>query len=148
MGQLTPMQLLYRVIFSGSTTGEFELAECKKRFSALFKLDAQRTEKYFSGSEIVLKKNVTEDQAMDYAIRVMEAGCECIVEPMPDPGDLSLQPGFKEQRKVVRRKRFRRPPRPGAIVPDRRALPSRRKLDLVMLEKYGDFPGKTVGPRS
>ena len=135
---------LYQVVFNGSITGEYELDETKSRFARLFKLDAKRTERLFSGDDYVLKRNVDEDTAMTYAMKVMEAGCECVVEMVPDEDDISLQPGFVERRKTIRRKRFRRGPRPGAIVPDRRELPSRRKIDMIMLEKHGDFPGNTV----
>ena len=141
------MAHLYQVIFNGALTGEHDLAESKLRFSRLFKLDSARTERYFSGRDVILKKNISEAEAMDYAIKLVEAGCECFVELMPDPDDPTLQPGFVERRKTVRRRRFRRPPRAGAIVPDRRELPSRRKQDLIQLEKYGTFPGETVKPK-
>ena len=63
---------------------------------------------------------------------------------MPFPDDISLQPGFVERRRGVRRLRFRRGPRPGAVIADRREVPSRRRYDLLMLKREGDFPGSSV----
>jgi hypothetical protein len=98
-------------------------------------------ERIFSGQEITLKKNLSEEGAMDFAVKLAEIGCETFIEMMPTEGE-----SFEERRKTIRRIRFRRGPRPGAIVPDRRLLASRRASDLEMLEKTGDFPGNTVAP--
>lgn len=141
-------EILYRVLFEGSLTGEFELDEAKQRFGKLFGLEGERLDKLFTGQEVVIKSNVTETVAMDYAFKIAEAGCECSYEIMPDPDDISQQPGFVERRKGVRRIRFRRDPRPGAVVPDRRKLISRRKVDLMLYERDGNFPGHTIGKRS
>jgi len=117
---------LFRVVFDGSLTGEFDEATTKKRFGRLFRLASQRVNSLFSGKEYVIKNNVTESQAMEFMIKVSEAGCECYVQEMPDEDE----PDYDEKRKAgERRLRFRRPPRAGAIVPDRR-LKIRRKKDL------------------
>ena len=115
---------LFRVIFDGTMTGEFDEATTKKRFARLFRLDAKRTAALFSGKEYIIKNNVTEKVAMDFMIKVAEAGCECYVQEVPDADE----PDFDEKRKQgERRLRFRRGPRPGAIVPDRRLRIRRRK---------------------
>lgn len=132
---------LYRVVFAGNLTGDFSLDRTKTRFGKVFRLTPERVEKVFNGGEITLKGNMTEDKAMDFAVKLAEIGCETYIESMP--GDAQ---DFEEKRKTIRRIRFRRGPRPGAIVPDRRLLISRRKDDLLDLEKYGDFPGRTVTP--
>ena len=134
---------LYQVVFAGNITGDFSRERTKQRFSKAFKLPMPRVERIFSGAEITLKKNMTEDKAMDFAVKLAEIGCETYIEMMATEEAL----GFEERRKTIRRIRFRRGPRPGAIVPDRRLLASRRKADLVALEKYGDFPGNTIGPQ-
>ncbi len=96
-----------------------------------------------NGNEITLKRDLTEDAAMDFAVKLAEIGCETYIESMPSEED-----NYEERRKTIRRIRFRRGPRPGAIVPDRRLLASRRATDLEMLEKTGDFPGNTVTPEN
>lgn len=116
---------LFRVVFGGSLTGEFDEATAKKRFGKLFRLNDQRVNSLFSGKDYVIKNNVTESQAMTFMIKVSEAGCECSVQEMPDENE----PEYDEKRKSgERRLRFRRPPRTGAIVPDRR-LQIRRNKD-------------------
>lgn len=121
---------LVKITFDGSMTGEFDEATTKKRFQALFRLQKNQVERLFSGKSYTIKKNLTEPAAMDMAIKIANAGCECVIEPMPDENDLSLQEGFVERRRIGnRRLKFRRGPRAGAIVPDRRTNNGRRKTD-------------------
>lgn len=116
---------LFRVVFDGSLTGEFDEATAKKRFGRLFHLSGKQVNSLFSGKDYVIKNNVTESQAMKFMIKVSEAGCECSVQEMPDENE----PEYDEKRRTSeRRLRFRRPPRTGAIVPDRR-LQIRREKD-------------------
>jgi len=123
-------QQLYRVIFNGVLTGEYELAETKRRFAKLFRLNIAKVEKLFTGKEFVLKDRVEEDLAMTYAMKIAEVGCECYIEHVPDENDITRRPGFVERRKNgERRLKFRRGPRPGAIVPDRRQNNGRRAED-------------------
>jgi len=131
----------FRVVFAGNLTGEYSPERTKTRFGKVFRLPPERVERVFKGNEITLKGNMTEDKAMDFAVKLAEIGCETYIELMPtDDQD------YEEKRKTIRRIRYRRGPRPGAIVPDRRLLISRREADLKDLEKYGDFPGKTIAP--
>lgn len=131
----------FRVVFAGNLTGEYSPERTKTRFGKVFRLPPERVERVFKGNEITLKGNMTEDKAMDFAVKLAEIGCETYIELMPtDDQD------YEEKRKTIRRIRYRRGPRPGAIVPDRRLLISRREADLHDLEKYGDFPGKTIAP--
>ncbi|MEX2488061.1 MAG: hypothetical protein WD356_00880 [Pseudomonadales bacterium] len=123
-------QQRYRVVFSGVLTGEYDLDTTKRRFAKLFHQDVAKVEKLFTGKEFILKDDIEEDRAMTYAMKIAEAGCECYIEAVPDPNDISQQPGFVERRKNgERRQRFRRGPRPGAIIPDRRNNNGRRKAD-------------------
>ena len=115
---------LYRVAFSGNITGEYGLEETKRRFAELFKLPLARAERLFSGKEFILKDKVSEDVAMNFAIRIAEAGCECYIEPVRS----SLIPSSGDRRHNQRRTRFRRAPRKGAA-PDRRVLVGRRRED-------------------
>lgn len=132
-------QELYRVVFSGQITGEYDLKTTKRRFAKAFRRDAKYTHRVFSGKTHAVKSNVTEQAATDFAIKLMEIGCECYVELMPL---YSQQAGFRERRKGVRRLLYRRDPRPGSVV--RRRLPSRRRLDMIQFARGLDFPGRTV----
>ncbi|MDC1307423.1 hypothetical protein N8Z40_05455, partial [Pseudomonadales bacterium] len=67
-----------------------------------------------------------ESVAMAYLIRLTEAGCESYVQEIVD----ASLPAYQEKRdKKERRVHFRRSPRLGAIVPDRRLRP-RRAMDI------------------
>ena len=131
---------LFRVVFAGQITGDFSLTQTKARFAKAFKLAPAKAERFFSGKEVVLRSGMSEDKAMDFAVKLAEIGCETYIEIVPN------EPNFEERRKTIRRIRFRRGPRPGAIVPDRRKVASRRGDDLRLLQSTGDFPGNTVGP--
>ncbi len=134
----------YRVVFAGDLTGEYDLESTRRRFGKVFKLDETKVKRLFSGAEYTIKSELTESQAMEFAMKLAEIGCECWIDLMPDPDDISQQPGFVERRKGHRRIQFRRGPRAGAIVPDRRLLLSRRKIDIILFDKDGDFPGNTI----
>ena len=112
-----------------------------------FKLDERRTERLFSGKDYVIKTGITEQGAMEYTVKLAEIDVECyferVVETIPEE-DHSNDPDFVERRKSIRRLRYRRDPRPGAVVPDRRKEPSRRNIDLMLPERDGDFPGNTT----
>ena len=116
----------FRVVFNGSLTGEFDPETTRRNFARLFRLDEKKTSALFSGKEYVIKNNITESVAMDFMIKLVEIGCECIVEQLPDESD--FYSGTEHRKSGERRLRFRRPPRPGAIVPDRR-LKIRRVKD-------------------
>ena len=119
-----------KIVFDGTLTGEYDDVTTKKRFQKLFRLKDEQVARLFSGTEFTIKSNLTEAVAMEMAFKIADAGCECAIEPMPDDNDISLQPGFVEQRKLGnRRLKFRRGPRPGAIIPDRRHNNGRRKTD-------------------
>ena len=64
---------LFRVVFGGSLTGEFDEATAKKRFGKLFRLNDQRVNSLFSVKDYVIKSNVTESQAMTFMIKVSGA---------------------------------------------------------------------------
>jgi hypothetical protein len=134
---------LYRVVFAGNLTGDFSLERTKTRFGKVFRLTPVKVERIFNGSDIILKSNVAEDKAMEFAVKLAEIGCETYIEMVPNETNQ-----LEEKRTTIRRIRFRRGPRPGAIVPDRRLLASRRAEDIEALASKGNFPGITVGPNS
>ncbi len=123
----------YRLVFDGTTTGEYDLDTSKKRLQHFFKIPAGKVNQLFTGEEVVVKTNISEQLAMKFAFKIAEAGCECYIEPVPDDNDPTTDPNFVERRKSDRRLRPRRPPRPGAIIPDRRNR-GRRKTDQAVFQ--------------
>lgn len=120
-------QTLFRVVFDGTLSGEFDEVTSKKRFSRLFRLDAKKTALFFSGKNYVIKDNLPENEAMNFMIKVSETGCECYVQEVPD-GDYD-----EKREESERRQDDRRSPRPGARVLDRR-LEVRRTRDKKYLQ--------------
>lgn len=123
------MPELLQIVFSGAITGEYDLETSKKRFQKLFRLSDDKVSKLFTGKEFVIKTGISEEEAMKFAIKITDAGCECALEDVPDENDPTQDPNFVDRRKGERRIRTRRPPRPNAIVPDRRIFPGRRRGD-------------------
>ena len=119
----------FRVAFGGVITGEYDLETTKKRFAKLFRLTAEKTNRLFSGKEYVLKDQVNEEVAMNFAIRIAEIGCECYIETLPEVVMTTGTPEFEERRNGDRRTTFRRSTRPQAKAQDRRALIGRRNDD-------------------
>ncbi|MDZ7684241.1 MAG: hypothetical protein U5O39_03910 [Gammaproteobacteria bacterium] len=115
----------FTVLFDGSLTGEVDEETARKRFARLFGISEEKAATYFTGRERVLKQDVSEEQAMAYMVRIAGIGCECYMEEVTE----ALPEGTTERRRnQERRQRFRREPRAGAIVPDRR-LKIRRVID-------------------
>jgi hypothetical protein len=119
---------LFQIRFNATMTGEFSYAVTKQRFGRFFRLGNAAIERMFSGRDFVLKKGLSENDAMRFAMKVAEAGCECVIESMPGGGPL-------EQRKETadRRTRYRRNPRASAMIPDRRRE-IRRQADVEYFE--------------
>ena len=120
---------IFRVAFSGVTTGEYNLATTKVRFQKLFRLAPEKVERLFSGKKYILKDQVVEEVAIKFAIRIAEAGCECYIEFLSEDAIAFGTRKFEERRRGERRVQFRRGPRQGAEVPDRRILIGRRRTD-------------------
>lgn len=107
----------YQILFDATMTGEYSLETTRQRFEKVFGLNKPALEKLFSGKEILIKKNLSEGDALQFATKILDTGCECVIERMLLEGEEKL----KENRESgERRMRFRRHARPGAFVPDRR----------------------------
>ena len=123
----------YQVVFNGATTEEYNLATTKKRFAKAFKLSLKKTERLFSGKDHVLKTNISEEDALKFAVAIANVGCECYIEPVPHEDDISKLPGFVERRRGGERRvnaPRRKTARPASINPDRRKTKGRRRTDL------------------
>ncbi len=121
----------YRVIFDGTLTGEFDLETSKKRFSKLFKLSSTRTESLFCGKKVTVKKNISEEDALNLMLHIANAGGKCYLEKIPEPKE-----AFTDRRNKAydQRRKFRRGARAGSIVQDRR-LHIRRVGDKELFEE-------------
>jgi hypothetical protein len=121
---------IFQVVFNGAITGEYDMQTTKARFKKVFKLTTTQLEKVFAGNDVVIKKNVNEDIAIQLAIKIANVGCECYIEHMH-----AEDPRIAEEHRQAdeRRVRFRRPPRAGAIIPDRR-INIRRVTDIEYVE--------------
>jgi len=116
----------YRVVLSGVLTGEFDHATTCTRLAKLFGLDDDRARSLLTERDFIIKNNLTEAAAMTYLVRMAEAGCESYLQEVVD----TEVPEYQEKRRnSERRQRTRRPPRAGAIVPDRR-IALRRSYDI------------------
>ena len=122
---------LFKVVFSGQLTGEFDAATSRRQFARLFKLPSDKIESLFSGKDYVIKNNVSEEMAMKFAIAIAEAGCETVVQPTLGEGEVARMLGFPDRRRGVRRFWIRRLPRQGQAS-DRRQLAGRRSADRRM----------------
>ena len=120
---------LFRVAFNGVTTGEYDLETSQERFQKLFRLPPEKVERLFSGKKYILKGEVDEETAINFAIRITETGCECYIETLSEDAIAFGASKFEERRRGVRRLRFKRGPRQGAKVTDRRILCGRRRSD-------------------
>lgn len=118
---------LYKVIFNGTLTGDFDEATSKSNFAKLFSIDQAKTETLFSGKDWAIKNNISKKAAMNFMITLAETGCESYFEPMVE--DVDKEPAYPGERRGQgdRRVSYRREPRPRAIIPDRRLMIRRAK---------------------
>jgi uncharacterized protein YdgA (DUF945 family) len=75
---------LYEVAFSGQIHEGAELPVVKARSARIFKADAAKVEKLFSGKRIVIKKNLSAEAADRYSVAFTKAGAICELALMPD----------------------------------------------------------------
>ena len=121
---------MYQIRFDGTVTGEFDLETTKQRFEKIYCLARPALDRLFSGDDVIVKKNLTEDDAMRFAMKIVETGCESVIERMPVPGEEHLAPRSSSDR----RRRYRRDSREFAIVPDRR-INIRRQEDFEYFQE-------------
>ncbi|MDH3714695.1 MAG: hypothetical protein OET44_12705 [Gammaproteobacteria bacterium] len=72
----------YKVIFAGELVAGADPDAVKANFQKLFKADAKRVDKLFSGNRVLIKKNVDEATAQKYQATLRKAGGVCSIEPM------------------------------------------------------------------
>lgn len=85
----------YKVVFAGELVAGSDPGTVKANFQKLFKADAERIEKLFSGNRVLIKKNVDESTALKYQATLRKAGGVCSIEPMgeePQPAAAAPPP--------------------------------------------------------
>ena len=114
---------LFQVVFAGVLTGEFEEAESIENLTGAFKLNDTQRKSFQQNNERIIKKKAQESQAITLMFKVIACGYDCYVQEIPEDGqDYDEKRGNNEQRL-----KFRRGPRPGAIIPDRRLVIQRKR---------------------
>ncbi|MCP3850013.1 MAG: hypothetical protein GY694_07220 [Gammaproteobacteria bacterium] len=117
----------YCIVFLGEIDDAFQLDAVKINFKRFFKLTDVQTEHIFSGKEIFLKKDITQEEALKFAMQIDEMGGISYIEPIAPtfklPDGLTQDRRFKYRRKFQDRRHYSR----AGIHSDRRFHSERRK---------------------
>ncbi len=117
----------YCVVFLGEKADSYQLAAVKINFKRFFKLTDVQTEHFFSGKEIFLKKNITQEEALKLALTIDDMGGISYIEPIAStlklPDGLTQDRRIKDRRTLQDRRRYSR----AGIHSDRRFHGKRRK---------------------
>lgn len=73
----------YRLLFLGEINDSFQLDTVRHKFKNYFKLTEIQTRYIFSGKEVVLKKNLSQQSALQYAMKIDAMGGITYIEAMP-----------------------------------------------------------------
>lgn len=68
------MSSLYNVVFKGQLIEGFDLDSVKLAFAQAFKLDTVKSEKFFTGKPVVIKKSIDQEKAHLYRKRLAKFG--------------------------------------------------------------------------
>ena len=118
---------LYNIVFTGEIVETYELEVVQENFKSHFQLSDIKVQYLFSGKEITLKKNLTQDKALECAALLDGLGGVVYVEPVMEK--VELPPGVYFDRRVEQRRKKvdRRNHYRAGITSDRRVHPERRK---------------------
>ncbi|MGB2248851.1 MAG: hypothetical protein ACPH3N_14335 [Alcanivorax sediminis] len=72
----------FHVVFAGQLVKGADPDTVKANLGRLFKMDAARVEKLFSGQPVVLKKDADQATAMKFRAALKQAGAECVLKPL------------------------------------------------------------------
>lgn len=89
---------LYNIVFRGELVGGADPAVVKENLAKVFKMDAGRVEKLFSGKAVVLKKNADKATAMKFRAVMKKAGAQCEMRPLEDAAQDTAAGGEQSQR--------------------------------------------------
>jgi len=110
----------YQLVFSGEIKEGLNPDEVKQVFARQFSVSELQIKHLFSGETHIIKKNITQDEALKYVVKMDEIGVISYVDIKQN--ELQLPPGITEDRRK-RESRIRTDRRTfarGSIVPDRR----------------------------
>jgi hypothetical protein len=79
----------YRILFGGKVAQGRDPEEVKRNLSSIFKLTDGKAEQFFTGKQVVIKKNLSYQSAMKYKMAFETAGAVCKVEEVES--GLSMQ---------------------------------------------------------
>lgn len=116
----------YQLVFSGEIKEGLNPDDVKEVFARLFSVSERQIKHLFSGETHIIKKNITQEQALKYVVKMDEIGVISYVDIKEN--ELQLPPGItRDRRKGERRFRpDRRTFTRGSIVPDRRKKDRRK----------------------
>lgn len=75
----------YRIVFKGEIKPEYSPEQVKQNLSRLYKLPAEKFDKWFSGNHIRVKENIDRETGVKYLQTLARAGAICFLEIMPQP---------------------------------------------------------------
>lgn len=119
----------YCIIFIGEINDTFQLDSVKLNLKRHFKLSEIQTQYIFSGKEVTLKKNMSQESALQFAMRLDEMGAVSYIEMMAP--NIHLPEGISQDRRIKnRREKFeRRNQARAGLSAERRIHSDRRKHD-------------------
>jgi hypothetical protein len=122
----------FQVVLSGSLTGDFDKATTSLNLQKKFHISRTDAEKMLGDNdEHVVKVDLHEDIAIAMLTHLIQAGCGAFMQEMTVAGATAYD---EKRSSTERRQRYRRDPRPGAIMPDRR-IQARRSVEIQQLMK-------------
>lgn len=89
----------FHIVFAGQLVKGADPATVKLNLGKIFKMDAARVEKLFSGQAVVLKKDADQATAMKFRAVLKQAGAECELRPVAEPAQAAVPspPGFSAE---------------------------------------------------
>lgn len=76
----------YNIVFRGELVGGADPAVVKQNLAKVFKMDADRVEKLFTGKAVVLKKDADKATAMKFRAVLKKAGAQCEMQSLDAGG--------------------------------------------------------------
>ena len=74
----------FHIVFTGQLVKGSDLATVKANLGKIFKMEAPRVEKLFSGQPVLLKKDADQATAMKFRAVLKQAGAECELRPVAE----------------------------------------------------------------
>lgn len=74
----------FHIVFAGQLVKGSDPVTVKANLGKIFKMDAARVEKLFSGQPVVLKKDADQATAMKFRAVLKQAGAECELRPVAE----------------------------------------------------------------